>query len=142
MTMKFMMIVKASKESEAGVMPSEELLSAMGKYNEELMKAGVLLDLSGLQPSSKGLRIKFSKENKRTVVDGPFAETKELIAGYWIIQVKSREEALEWAKRAPNPYGEGQEGEIEVRQFFELDDFGPSEAVNRAREMGKKLAKN
>jgi len=139
--MRFMMIVKASKDSEAGKMPSEEILSAMGKYNEELMKAGVLLDLAGLRPSSTGARIKLSG-GKRTVVDGPFTETKELIAGYWIIQVKSREEALEWAKRAPNPYGEGQEGEIEVRQFFELDDFGPSEAVNRAREMGKKLAKN
>src|SRR5690242_1909876 len=138
--MKFMMIVKASKDSEAGVMPSEELLSSMGKYNEELMKAGVLLDLAGLQPSSKGARIKFSG-GKRTVVDGPFAETKELIAGYWIIQVKSRDEALEWAKRAPNPHGEGQEGEIELRQFFELDDFGPSEAVDRAREMGKELSR-
>src|ERR1700726_4401301 len=99
--MRFMMIVKASKDSEAGVMPSEELLSAMGKYNEELMKAGVLLDLSGLQPSSKGARVKFSSGGKRTVTDGPFTETKELIAGYWIIQLKSREEAVEWAKRAP-----------------------------------------
>ena len=139
--MRFMMIVKANKDSEAGKLPREELLSAMGKYNEELLKAGVLLDLAGLQPSSKGARIKFSG-GKRTVVDGPFTESKELLAGYWIIQVKSREEALEWAKRAPNPYGEGQEGEIEVRQFFELDDFGPSGAVNRAREMGKKLARN
>jgi hypothetical protein len=138
---RFMMIVKANKDSEAGKMPSEALLSAMGKYNEELLKAGVLLDLAGLQPSSKGARIKFS-EGKRTVVDGPFTESKELIAGYWIIQVKSRDEALEWAKRAPNPHGEGQEGEIEVRQFFELDDFAPSEAVDRAREMGKKLPKN
>ena len=138
--MRFMMIVKANKDSEAGKMPSEVLLSAMGKYNEELMKAGVLLDLAGLQPSSKGARIKFSG-GKRTVVDGPFAETKELIAGYWIIQVKSREEALEWAKRVPNPHGEGQEGEIELRQFFELDDFGPSEAVDRAREMGKELSR-
>jgi len=136
--MRFMMIVKASKDSEAGKMPSEELLSAMGKYNEELTKAGVLLDLSGLQPSSKGARIKFSG-NKRTVIDGPFAETKELIAGYWIIQVKSLEEAIEWAKRAPNP--QGQEGEIEIRQFFELEDFGPSEAIGRAREMEKKLPK-
>jgi len=135
--MKFMMIVKASKDSEAGVMPSEELLSAMGKYNEELMKAGVLLDLAGLQASSKGARIKFSG-GKRTVIDGPFAETKELIAGYWIIQVKSREEALEWAKRAPAPH-ENQEGEI--RQFFELDDFGPSEAIDRARQLGKELEK-
>src|SRR5262249_37894756 len=98
--MRFMMIVKASKESEAGLQPSEKLLAAMGKYNEELMKAGVLLDLSGLQPSRKGVRVRFSG-GKRTVVDGPFAETKELIAGYWIIQVKSREEAIEWAKRVP-----------------------------------------
>ncbi len=138
--MRFMMIVKASKDSEAGKMPSEEILSAMGKYNEELMKAGVLLDLAGLQPSSTGARIKLSG-GKRTVVDGPFTETKELIAGYWIIQVKSREEAIEWAKRVPNLRGEGQEGEIELRQFFELDDFGPSEAVDRAREMGKELSK-
>jgi hypothetical protein len=137
--MRFMMIVKASKESEAGIMPSEQLLSAMGKYNEELMKAGVLLDLAGLQSSSKGFRIKFSG-GKRTVIDGPFAETKELIAGYWIIQVKSREEAMEWAKRIPAPH-EGQEGEIEIRQFFELDDFGSSEAVDRARELGKELEK-
>jgi hypothetical protein len=136
---KFMMIVKANKDSEAGIIPSEELLSAMGKYNEELMKAGVLLDLAGLQPSSKGARIKFSGD-KRTVIDGPFAETKELIAGYWIIQVKSREEAMEWARRAPAPHP-NQEGEIEIRQFFELDDFGPSEAVDRARELGKELKK-
>jgi hypothetical protein len=137
--MKFMMIVKASKDSEAGVMPGEELLSAMGKYNEELMKAGVLLDLAGLQPSSKGFRIKFSG-SKRTVIDGPFTESKELIAGYWIIQVKSREEALEWAKRAPSPHP-GQDCEIEIRQFFELDDFRPSGAVDRARELGKELEK-
>ena len=137
--MKFMMIVKASKESEAGIMPGEDLLSAMGKYNEELMKAGVLLDLAGLQPSSKGARIKFSG-SKRSIIDGPFAETKELIAGYWIIQVKSRDEAMEWAKRAPAPH-EGQECEIEIRQFFEMDDFGPSEAVDRERELGKKLDK-
>src|SRR5215470_9833121 len=130
--MRFMMIVKASKESEAGVMPSEELLSAMGKYNEELMKAGVLLDLSGLKPSSQGVRIKFSG-GKRTVIDGPFTESKELIAGYWIIQVKSREEAIEWAKRVPAPHGEGAEGEIEIRPFYELEDFAPSEAVDRAK---------
>ena len=139
--MRFMMIVKANKDSEAGKMPSEQLLSAMGKYNEELLKAGVLLDLAGLEPSSKGARMQFSG-GKRTVVDGPFTQSEELIAGYWIIQVKSREEALEWAKRAPNPYGEGQEGEIEVRQFFELEDFGRSEALNRADEMEKKLAGN
>jgi hypothetical protein len=138
--MRFMMIVKASKDSEAGKMPSEELLSAMGKYNEELMKAGVLVDLSGLQPSSKGARIRFSGA-KRTVIDGPFAETKELIAGYWIINVKSREEAIEWAKRVPNPQGEGRESEIELRQFFEMEDFAPSEAIDRAKELGKELAK-
>src|SRR5262245_3417489 len=121
--MRFMMMVKASNDSEAGKMPSEELLSSMAKYNEELVKAGVLLDASGLQPSSKGFRIRYSG-GKRTVVDGPFAETKELVAGYWVIQVKSREEALEWARRAPSPFGPDAEGEIEVRQFFELEDFG------------------
>ncbi|HEX4232235.1 MAG TPA: YciI family protein [Bryobacteraceae bacterium] len=136
--MRFMMIVKANEDSEAGVMPGEDLLAAMGKFNEELMKAGVLLDLGGLQPSSKGVRIRFSK-GKRSIIDGPFAETKELIAGYWIIQVKSREEALEWAKRVPAPQGQGCEGEIEIRQFFEFDDFGPSEAVDRARELGREL---
>lgn len=135
--MKFMMIVKASKESEAGAMPPEELIAAMGKYNEELMKAGVLVDLAGLQPTSKGARIKFSG-GKRTIMDGPFTETKELIAGFWIIQVKSREEAMEWAKKAPAPQLGG-EGEIEIRQFFELEDFGKSEAVDRARELGKQL---
>jgi hypothetical protein len=138
--MRFMMIVKASKDSEAGKMPSEELIGAMGKYNEELMKAGVLVDLSGLQASSKGARIKFSG-GKRTVIDGPFAETKELIAGYWIINVKSKAEAIEWARRAPAPFGEGNEGEIELRQFFEMEDFAPSEAVDRAVELGKELAK-
>jgi hypothetical protein len=138
--MRFMMIVRANKETEAGVMPSEELLSAMGKYNEELMKAGVLVDLAGLQPSSKGARIKYSG-GKRTVIDGPFSETKELIAGYWIIQVKSREEAIEWAKRVPAPHGENVEGEIEIRQFFEIEDFCPSEAVDRARELSKELEK-
>jgi hypothetical protein len=138
--MRFMMIVKANKDSEAGKMPSEQLLAAMGKYNEELMKAGVLVDLTGLQPSSKGARIRFSG-GKRTLVDGPFAETKELIGGYWIIQVKSKEEAIEWAMRAPAPHGEGQEGEIEIRQLFELEDFGPSESIDRARELGKELAK-
>jgi hypothetical protein len=138
--MRFMMIVKANKDSEAGVLPDETLIAAMTKYNEELAKAGVLLDLSGLQPSSKGARVKFSG-GKRTVVDGPFTESKELIAGYWLIQVKSREEAIEWAKRAPAPHGEGGEGEIEIRQLFELDDFGSSEAVDRARQLEQKLAK-
>ena len=137
--MRFMMIVKASKESEAGVMPSEKLLAAMGKYNEELMKAGVLLDLSGLQPSSKGARVRFSG-GKRTVIDGPFAETKELIGGYWIIQVKSREEAIEWAKRIPfEPDLQPGEAEVEIRQFFEPEDFAPSEAIDRFRELRQKL---
>jgi hypothetical protein len=138
--MRFMMIVKASKDSEAGVMPGQELLSAMGKYNEELMKAGVLLDGAGLQASSKGARIQFSG-GKRTVVDGPFTEAKELIAGYWIIQVKSREQAIEWAKRAPAPHGPNQESEIEVRQFFEIEDFEPGEAVERAKQLGKEREK-
>lgn len=139
--MRFMMIVKATKESESGVMPSQEMLATMGKYNEELMKAGVLIDLSGLKPTSKGFRIKYSG-GKKTVIDGPFSETKELIAGYWVIQVKSREEALEWAKRVPNPAGEGRDAEVEVRQFFEMEDFAPGPAVDQAREMGKQLAKN
>jgi hypothetical protein len=138
--MRFMMIGKANKDSEAGVPPSETLIAEMTKYNEELAKAGVLLDLSGLQPSSKGARVKFSG-GKRTVIDGPFTESKELIAGYWLIQVKSREEAIEWAKRVPAPHGEGAEGEIEIRQLFELEDFGPGEAVDRARKLEKKLAK-
>ena len=119
--MRFMIIVKATKESEAGVMPSEKLLADMGKFNEELAKAGVLLAGEGLQPSSKGARVKFSGK-KRTVVDGPFAETKELIAGFWLLEVRSKEEAIEWIKRAPNPH-EG-ESEIEIRQVFEAEDFG------------------
>ena len=138
--MRFMMIVKASKDSEAGKMPSPELIDVMMKYNDELMKAGVLVDLAGLQPSWKGARIKFSR-GKRAVIDGPFAETKELIAGYWIIKVKSKEEALEWAKRVPAPHGENEEGEIEIRQVFELEDFEPSPAVERARELEKELEK-
>ena len=133
--MRFMIIVKATKDSEAGVMPEEKLIAEMATYHEELAKAGALLDASGLQSSSKGWRIKYSGE-KRTMVDGPFAETKELIAGYTLIQVKSREEALEWTKRFPNPAVDGKESEIEIRQLFELEDFGPSEAVERFREMG------
>lgn len=138
--MRFMMIVKANQDSESGKMPSEELLMAMGKYNEELVKAGVLVDLSGLQPSSKGFRVKFSG-GKTTVMDGPFAETKELIAGYWIIKVQSREEALAWAKKIPAPFGKDQEGVVEVRQFFEMEDFAPSEAIDLHAEVGKELAK-
>lgn len=118
--MKFMVIVKASKDSEAGVMPSTELLTEMGKYNEELVKAGVMLAGEGLHPSSKGARVHFSG-NKRTVIDGPFTETKELIAGFWILQVKSKEEVIEWVKRCPNPTGE--ESEIEIRQVFDSADF-------------------
>ena len=139
--MRFMMIVKADKDTEAGVMPDEKLIAAMTRYNEELAKAGVLLDLAGLQRSSKGARVRFSG-GKRTVVDGPFAETKELIAGYWPIQVKSKEEAIEWAKRAPAPHGEGEECETELRQLFELENFGPSEAIVRARDLEKELARN
>jgi hypothetical protein len=139
--MRFLMMVKANEDSEAGVMPDDALIGEMGRYNEELAKAGVLLDLSGLQPSSKGWRVRFSG-GKRTVIDGPFTETKELIAGYWLIQVKSREEAIEWAKRAPAPHGDGQESEIEIRQLFELEDFAPSPAIDQARELEKQLAKN
>jgi hypothetical protein len=130
--MRFMMLVKASKESEQGVLPSEERFAEMGRYNEELMKAGVLLDLAGLQGTEKGARIKFSGD-KKTVVDGPFTESKELVAGYWIIQVRSREEAIQWALRAPNPSGPGVDGEIEVRQFFELEDLGDNAAVDAAK---------
>jgi hypothetical protein len=121
--MRFMIIVKATQDSEAGVLPDKKLLSEMGKFNEELIKAGVMLAGEGLQASSKGARVKFSG-NKRTVVDGPFAETKELIAGYWIWQVRSKEEAIEWVKRCPNPAIDGKEGEIEIRQVFEAEDFG------------------
>lgn len=119
--MRFMVMVKANADSEAGVMPSQELLAAMGKYNDELVKAGVLLAAEGLQPSSRGARVKFSG-TKRTVIDGPFAETKELVAGFWLIQVKSKAEAIEWVKRCPNPM-EG-DSEIEIRQVFEAEDFG------------------
>ena len=120
--MRFMIIVKASPDSEAGVMPSEELMTAMGNYNEELAKAGILIECDGLQPSSKGARVRFSGD-QRTVIDGPFAETKELIAGYWIWQVKSKQEAIEWVKRCPNPMP-GTDAEIEIRQVFEAEDFG------------------
>jgi hypothetical protein len=132
---RFMILVMATKDSEAGVMPGEKLMADMATFHEELVKAGVLLDANGLQPSAKGFRIKFSG-NKRTIMDGPFTETKEVVAGYTIIQVKSRQEALDWAKRMPNPAVDGEEGEIEIRQLFELEDFGPSEAVDRFREMG------
>ena len=182
--MRFMVMVKATKDSEAGKMPSEELLSAMAKFNEEMIKAGVMLDGNGLQASSKGARVYFEQykapENgmevyvvgkqwmwklqhatgqreinelhvpvkgarvrfsgdKRTVIDGPFAETKELVAGYWIIQVKSKAEAIEWIKRCPNPMNE--DSEIEIRQIFELEDFGASDAVEHHRQLGEQIAK-
>jgi hypothetical protein len=124
--MRFMVIVKASKDSEAGVMPSQELLAAMGKFNEEMVKAGIMLAGDGLKPSSQGVRIRF-EGNKRTVVDGPFAETKELVAGYWIIETKSLEEAIEWMKRCPDPHRDG--GELEIRPFYELSDFEPGEGI-------------
>jgi hypothetical protein len=130
-----MVIVKATKDSEAGVMPSEKLLAEMGKYNEELVKAGVMLAGDGLQPSSKGARVRFSGA-KRTVIDGPFAETKELIAGYWLWQVQSKEEAIEWVKRCPNP--SPGESEIEIRQLFEAEDFG-AEFTPELREQEERL---
>jgi hypothetical protein len=141
--MRFMLIVKATEESEAGVLPSQQELTEMGRFNEELVKAGVMLAGEGLQASSKGARVFFSGD-QRKVVDGPFAETKELVAGFWLIQVKSKEEAIEWVKRIPNPHNE--EFEIEVRQVFEPEDFGPElnaqvpevfEAERRFREAGK-----
>ncbi len=119
--MKFLILVKATQDSEAGVMPSEKLLAEMGKFNEELVKAGIMLSGEGLHPSSKGARVRFSG-TRRTVVDGPFSETKELVAGFWLWQVKSREEAIEWVKRCPNPMLE--DSEIEIRQVFEAEDFG------------------
>ena len=133
---RFMMIVKASRDSEAGVMPEDSMLAAMGKYNEELIKAGVMLDGAGLQASSKGWRVQYSG-GKRTIVDGPFAETKELIAGYWIIRTKTREEALEWSKRIPNPHNE--DCHVEVRQFFELEDFAQTPALEKHKELQARL---
>src|SRR5262245_53940620 len=137
--MRFMIMVKASKDSEAGVLPKQDLIAQMAKYHEELAKAGMLLEASGLQASAKGWRIKYAG-TRPTVTDGPFTETKELIAGYTLIQAKSREEALAWTLRFPNPAGQGKEGEIEVRQLFELEDFEPGEAVERFRKLdiGKK----
>ena len=133
--MRFMIIVKATKDSEAGVMPSEQLLTEMGKFNEELVKAGIMLAGDGLHPTSKGARVIFSG-NKRTVIDGPFAETKELIAGYWLWQMKSKDEAIEWVKRCPNPHQGG--GEIEIRQVFEAEDFG-AEFTPELREQEARL---
>jgi len=146
--MKFMAIVKANKDSESGVMPKLELIKAMGDFNEKMVKAGVLLAADGLQPSSKGARVRFD-HGKRTVIDGPFAETKELVAGFWILEVRSKEEAIEWIKRAPAPFGDGEVAEIEIRQVFEATDFPPeafpAEEVAREQalraEAGKKLRK-
>ena len=141
--MRFMVLVKADKNSEAGVLPDEKLLAEMTKYNEELVKAGVLMAGEGLQPSSKGVRVRFSGD-QRTVIDGPFAETKELIAGYWLMQVKSKEEVIEWVKRCPNPFP-GTESEIEIRQVFEAEDFGPAMTpeIKAAEErIGKQMAEN
>ena len=134
--MRFMIIIKASQDSEAGVMPSQELLTAMGNYNEELVKAGIMLAGEGLHPSSKGARVKFSGD-KRSVIDGPFIETKELIAGFWLWKVKSREEAIEWVKRCPNPMP-GTEAEIEIRQVFEAEDFG-AEFTPELREQEQRV---
>src|SRR5919198_2579382 len=131
--MRFMMLVKANEESEAGVMPSTEILAEMGKFNEELVKAGVMLAGEGLHPSSKGKRVRFDG-NKRTVIDGPFAETKELVAGFWLWQCKSKEEAIEWLKRAPF-----QEGEVEIRQVFETEDFAPVDPTGELREAEERL---
>jgi hypothetical protein len=138
MAMRFMVMVKATKDSEAGKMPSEELLAAMAKFNEEMVRAGVMLDGNGLQPSSKGARVRFSGD-KRILIDGPFAETKELVAGYWILQCKSLAEAIEWIRRCPNPHNEG--GEVEIRQMFELEDFGESPAVDHHRQIGAQIAR-
>ncbi len=132
--MRFMILVKATKDSEAGVMPGEPLMAAMAAFHEEMAKAGILLDANGLKPSGKGFRIRYAG-NKRIVTDGPFTETKELVAGYTLIQVTSRKEALSWAKRFPNPAIDGGDCEIEVRPLFELEDFNPGEAVDRFRGM-------
>ncbi|MDI1428519.1 MULTISPECIES: YciI family protein [Polyangium] len=134
--MKFMILVKATKDSETGVLPSEEMLAAMGKYNEELVKAGVMLAGEGLHPSSKGARVRFSGNN-RTVIDGPFAETKELLAGFWLWQVRSKEEAIEWVKRMPNPMLE--ESEVEIRQVFATEDFAPSDPTGELRAAEERL---
>ncbi len=142
--MRFMMIVKANRDSEAGVMPSMELVQAMGKFNEEMVNAGVLLAAEGLQASSKGARVKFSPKGRPTVVDGPFTETKELIAGFWLIQVKSKDEAIAWASRCPAPHGPDQESEIEIRKVFEASDFGPDVKEHEQAlrdEIGKRTAK-
>ena len=135
--MRFMVMVRATKDSESGAMPDEKLLAAMGKFNEELVNAGVMLAGEGLQPSSKGARVKFSRDGRKTVVDGPFAETKELIAGFWMWKVKSREEAMQWAMRCPSPFTD-QACEIELRQVFEAEDFG-AEFTDELRKQEERL---
>ena len=136
--MRFMVIVKASKDSESGRMPSEEMLGAMAKFNEEMVKAGIMLDGAGLKPSAQGARIRFSGD-KRSVIDGPFTETRELIAGYWVIQVKNKAAAIEWMKRCPKPHEE--DCEIEIRQFFEMEDFGDSPAIDHHKAVGEQMAR-
>jgi hypothetical protein len=138
--MRFMIIVKGNHDTEAGVLPEQSLITEMAAYHEQLAAAGVLLDASGLQPTSKGARIRYSGP-RRTVVDGPFTETKEIVAGYTLIQTRTREEAMEWARRFPNPFGPDGEGEIEIRQLYELDDFGPGEGVERFKAMDARLGK-
>jgi hypothetical protein len=141
--MRFMVLVKANKDSEAGILPDQKLLADMGKYNEELVKAGVMLAGEGLHPSSKGARVRFLG-NQRTVLDGPFSETKELIAGYWLFQTKSLDEAIEWVKRSPNPFP-NKESEIEIRQVYEADDFGPEftpELREQEERIGRQMAAN
>jgi hypothetical protein len=133
--MRFMILVKATRETERGVMPGEALIASMAEFHEQLAKAGVLLDASGLQPSAKGWRVCYDGD-RRSVLDGPFVESKELVAGYTLMQTRSRDEALEWARRFPNPAVDGGVAEIEVRQLYELDDFGPSESIERFREIG------
>jgi hypothetical protein len=142
--MRFMVMVKASKDSEAGVLPSEQMLSDMGKFNEELVKAGIMLAGEGLQPSSKGARVRFEGD-KRIVTDGPFAESKELIAGFWLWQVRSKEEAIEWVKRCPNPMPDSDSAEIEIRRVFEAEDFGAEftpELQEQERRLAEQMAEN
>lgn len=138
--MRFMVIVKATEASEAGEMPSEEMFAAMAKYNEELAEAGVLVAADGLKPSSEGARVRFGMNGERTVIDGPFLETKELIAGYWIFDVGSREEAIDWVRRCPNPHPR-QESEVEIRQIFELEDYEPSAALAKHGRLRERLKK-
>lgn len=133
--MRFMIMVKATPDSEAGVMPEQGLLTAMATYHEALARAGVLLDANGLRPSAKGWRIRYAADGRRSTSEGPFTETRELLAGYTLIQVRSRDEAMEWARRFPAPMGEGRDAEVEVRQLFELEDFGDGDGIARFREL-------